>query len=147
MKNLFQVVNPGALLAAITALERELSTELPFSYKELLRASNGVEWAVHDTGGDCLCLWSSEELIELNEAYQIQHRLPATLAIGSDGGGDAILFDRRPFDRPDEWPVVRVGFGVLDRDEFVLQANNFESWVRKEFRLLEAQAPEFPAIL
>jgi len=57
-------------------------------------------------------------------------------AIGSDGGDDAIMFDTTVSADPGSWPVVRVGFGALDREEFCVQAANFQAWANAEFRLL-----------
>ncbi len=135
MKELFQVQEPPASDSAIETLRRWLGRDLPSLYLALLREANGVELGVHDERGDCLCLWSATEIPELNAAYSIQRWLPETLAIGSDGGDDAILLDMSKAMDPEVWPVIRVGFGALARDEFFVQAPSFAKWAAVEFRL------------
>jgi hypothetical protein len=66
--------------------------------------------------------------------------VPELLAIGSDGGGDAIGFDRAASSNPELWPVVRIGFGNLDRVDFVHLASGFQDWQRLEFRLVPKPA-------
>jgi hypothetical protein len=116
---------------------------LPRQYLAFLQESNGVELGVHDEGGDCLCLWSAAEVPELNAAYSIQRWLPDTFAIGSDGGDDAILLDMSAAPEPECWPVIRVGFGALDREEFLVQASSFVAWAALEFRLVSSPPPAF----
>jgi hypothetical protein len=116
---------------------------LPPQYLAFLREANGVELGVHDEGGDCLCLWSATEVPERNAAYGIQSWLPDTFAIGSDGGDDAILFDMSGAAEPESWPVIRVGLGALDREEFLVQAPSFAVWAALEFRLVASQPPAF----
>ncbi len=120
--------------------------ELPDAYLALLRETNGAEWAIHDApgSGDCLRIWCAEEVAEYNEGYGIQKWLPETMALGSDGGDDAILLDRAASTDPNCWPVIRVGFGALDREEFCIQALSFQAWATDEFRLRRDPPPKFP---
>jgi hypothetical protein len=133
-KALFRVLNPPATTAELTIL-RTVCGSLPLSYLDFLAQCNGAESGVHDEGGDCLAIWSSKEIPELNEAYQIARWVPELLAIGSDGGGDAIGVDRAASPDPELWPVVRIGFGNLDRADFVRLASGFQEWQHREFRL------------
>lgn len=123
MKELFQV-------------QGWLGRNLPLQYLAFLRETNGAELGVHDRDGDCLCLWSVTEVPEMNAAYSIQRWLPDAVAIGSDGGGDAMLLDMSLAAEPECWPVVRVGFGALAREEFFVQAPSFAGWAAREFRLV-----------
>jgi hypothetical protein len=108
---------------------------LPESYLDLLGRSNGVESCVNDSGGDVLTLWAASELARKNREYQVQQWLPTVLAFGSDGGGDAIAFQRLPASDPEQWPVVRVGFGDLDPGALVVLAPGFGPWVANGCRL------------
>ena len=75
------------------------------------------------------------EIPGLNEAYQIARHVPELLAIGSDGGGCAVGFDRGGETDPESWPMVRIGFGNLDRADFVRLASCFRDWRKAGFQL------------
>ena len=135
IKQLFQVVNEPVSSEEIDGLLSACNQKLPALYPKFLSKANGAESCLHDDGGDCLALWRAEEIIELNGAYEIPKYLPDLLVIGSDGGDDAIGFDRLGRENPDEWPVVRIGFGNLDRADFVQLADSFKEWWQSEFRL------------
>ena len=143
MKELFRVQESPVSPAAEEALRLWLGRPLPAAYVAFLRETNGAELATHDRDGDCLCLWHAEEIPEYNRGYGIQKWLPGTFAIGSDGGDDAILLDMTVSSDPEAWPVVRVGFGALARDEFCQQAASFGAWTALEFRLVTTPPPKF----
>jgi hypothetical protein len=137
-EDFFKQWTPGATEAQIARLTGWLGHDIPETYRDLLRRTNGAEawWDADDgEGGGPLVLWSTEEIPELNEAYEIRRYLPGAVAIGSDGGEDAILLDTTVSDEAEAWPVVRVGFGNLDRQDLTLQAKRFEDWVKNGFRL------------
>jgi hypothetical protein len=138
MKELFRVQRPGATPQELADLQVALGYDLPRVYLSFLTETNGAEWGIHDgNSGDCLALWQVNEIVTLNQAYQIQRWLPHVLAIGSDGGGDAIVLNKSSLSHPDSWPVARVGFGALDVDEMTLQASSFAHWASSEFRLIK----------
>jgi len=117
-------------------LQVALGYNLPTAYLRLLAETNGAEWGVHDgNSGECLVLWQVNEIVTMNQGYQIQRWLPDVLAVGSDGGGDAVVLDRSSLSHPDVWPVARVGFGDLEADGMILQAHSFADWASNEFRL------------
>lgn len=126
--SLFRVVNPPASDGEIAALIRSCGP-LPAAYTRFLSLANGAESCVNDREGDCLALWATGEIAGLNEDYAIQRYLPDLLVIGSDGGGDAIGLDRSASADPRSWPVVRIGFGNLDRTDFVQLAPAFRDWL------------------
>ncbi len=117
--------------------------QLPFAYLTFLRETNGSELGVTDTGGDSLNIWPTEEIQLRNEDYNIQKHLPQCIAIGSDGGDDAILLDRSTSKDPEKWSVVRVCFASLDTEEFVIQAKSFSEWATNKFQLTTSPPPEF----
>lgn len=124
---LFRVLKPPATADEIVALTATCGA-LPVAYLHFLAQSNGAEWCINDQVGDCLGLWSTQEIAELNTDYAIPHYLPAFLAIGSDGGDDAIGIDRAESLDPERWPVVRIGFGNLVREDFLRLAPDFRDW-------------------
>lgn len=98
------------------------------AYLHFLAQSNGAEWCINDQVGDCLALWSAPEIAESNNDYAIPHYLSDFLAIGSDSGDDATGFDRAEPDDPERWPVGRIGFGSLIREDFIRHAPAFRDW-------------------
>ena len=127
LSSLFRVVHPPASTHAIESLRKACGI-LPTSYETFLAQADGAEWCVNDRGGDCLALWRANKIEEMNAAYEIPRYLADFLAIGSDGGGYAIGFDRAASPDPERWPVVLIGFGDLDRNEFVQLADGFQAW-------------------
>jgi len=125
--SLFRVVHSPAPVAEVAAL-RVVSGPLPASYEKFLSITDGAEWCANDQDGDCLVLWSAREIAELNEAYQISRYVPELLVIGSNGGGSAVGFNRATSSEPEHWPIIRIGFGNLDRTDFVQLAPSFQSW-------------------
>src|SRR3974390_2114178 len=105
----FKVVNPPATPEALARLS-SIFGALPDSYLAILATSDGVECGIHDKDGDCLVLWPTGQLPKLNSDYEIQRWLPEVIVIGSDGGGEAIGFDRSTASDPELWPVVRIPF-------------------------------------
>src|SRR5436309_3340249 len=119
VKSLFRVSRGPATQTTLATL-RSACGSLPASYLGFLGMCVGAESCFHDRDGDCLVLWSSWEIAELNAAYQVARWVPELLVIGSDGGDDAIGFDRGVSLNPELWPVVRIGFGNLDKGAFVV---------------------------
>lgn len=63
---------------------------LPNDYKEFMLWSNGGEGNI---GSHYLSLWKIEDVMQLNNEYQIQKYLSGkSLAIGTDGGDNCIGF-------------------------------------------------------
>ena len=143
LSGFFRCIAEPASPEAIQAIESWLQRDLPSGYVALLLETNGAEWGIHDEGGDCLCIWPPDIVREYNEGYSVQRWLPGTVAIGSDGGDDAILLDCSGSADPELWPVIRVGFGALDREEFELQGASFAEWASNEFRLRRDPPPQF----
>ena len=70
-----------------------LPKNLPESYIEFLKFSNGIEGSV--SNGSYLRLWKAEELDELNKGYEAEEYVPGMLLVGTDGGDEAIGIDLR----------------------------------------------------
>ncbi len=143
MKEMFRVNEPPLTPDAEQLLRLWFGQPLPTVYVTFLRETNGAKLGRHDRDGDCLQLWRAEEIPDFNRMYEIQKYLPGTFAIGSDGGDDAILLDMTASGDQDAWPVIRVGFGALARDEFFQQASSFGAWAALEFRLATNPPPQF----
>jgi hypothetical protein len=76
--------------SAIEAAEIFFNTKFPNDYKDFLQLTNGFESETEDS---YLVLWSAEELVELNQAYNVKEFVSDIILIGSDGAEDAFAFD------------------------------------------------------
>lgn len=85
----FDLVSP-ATLSAIETAEKFFDLTLPTDYKEFLQVTNGVEGKTKD---NYLVLWGAEELVELNQKYNVKEFILNIVIIGSDGAEDAFAFD------------------------------------------------------
>ncbi len=118
------VTAPGKLTSEeVRAAERALSIErFPEDYRTWLMTHNGLErWF----GETYLVLYSLENVITLTQAAEAQERLPGYVAIGSDGGGEALAFDFRKTPPP----VVMVNAVCSGWDEGLLQATSFAEFM------------------
>ena len=89
LANSFDTVSP-ATPSAIETAEKFFNLRLPTDYKEFLQFTNGLEG---ETTDNYLVLWSAEELVELNQAYNVKEFVSTIILIGSDGAEDAFGFD------------------------------------------------------
>jgi len=100
---------------------------LPIEYLEFLKTSNGGEGFI---GRNYLVLDPIEKIVESNRNLNVEEYAPGLVVIGSDGGGEAIGFDRRGT----AWPVVMVPLIPLDMKEAQVIAESFGSFLDKYSR-------------
>src|SRR6185312_17402827 len=85
---------PPASEEAIAALARFAGRELPDDYVAFLRCQNGGA-LTHDDFW-YLQLWRADNIPSWSEAYSMTpNEIPGSLILGSNGGGEAIVFDMR----------------------------------------------------
>lgn len=101
---------PGASEGALEQLAQSLGAPLPADYRAFLRYSNGGEGFIGRN--DYLRFYTAENLLEINQAYEIDQYLPGFLLVGSNTIGDAICL-RPPLA---EGQVMQVPFIPLRRD-------------------------------
>jgi|SRR5581483_2216402 len=99
---------PGASPQTIQKIEQSLNVTFPSDYRQFLLWSDGGEGWNDDT---YLSLWSSNELLSLNNDYMIGHYLPGIVCIGTDGGGVGYGL---AFDQANRIPFVGFSLGNLD---------------------------------
>lgn len=109
--------------SAIREFQSHTDVQVPADYLNFLRKNNGGEGFV---GRDArnkayVILWTVEELIELNRAYQVDQYAPGLFLFGSDGGGEAFAFDMRT----PEKVIVKVPFVGMAVEEAVVMGGNF----------------------
>ncbi len=66
---------------------------LPEDYLAFMRSCNGGEGPV---GADAyISFWKADEILELNEAYEVNEYADGYFIFGSDGGGEAYAFNKK----------------------------------------------------
>ena len=99
--------------------------ELPESYLNWLGQSNGGEGDLSVAPG-WYQLWPVEEVLELNQSYEVQENLPGFFGFGSNGGGELFAFDVRS---PKQFKVFMIPFIVMNEKDAVEIASDFASFV------------------
>lgn len=116
--------NSGATMYNIYTLENYLNVRLPADYKTFLTWSNGGEGNV---GQNYISLWKIEDIVTLNNDYQIQKYLTKDfLAIGTDGGGVCYGFNLK-----NDFSFFKCSLGDLDIEELSLVTKSFEEFFEK----------------
>jgi hypothetical protein len=116
------VLQPGAPTAAV---ERELLSAgivLPAGYWSLMQFANGSEGFL---GTEYLRFYPAEQLIPLNSAFCTEEFIPGRLIFGSNGGGEAWVFDVRL--RPAL--VIKLPFIPMN-DQYGESFGSFEQFLR-----------------
>src|SRR5438876_10095853 len=90
--------------AEIERFRAETGVDLPRDYVEFLQRSDGGEGFIGPNA--YVILWQLSELVELNNAYQVEEYAPGLLIFGSNGGGEAYAFDTLA----SAMPIVSVPF-------------------------------------
>jgi hypothetical protein len=114
-------LSAGATDQAIDRAEAECRITFPSDYRQFLLNSDGLTGTV---GSTCLALWSARELGELNKGYNLAEFCPEAVAIGSNGGGEAIVFRR------DSLRIGHVPFIPLDIQHYEDLAGTFDEFLR-----------------
>jgi hypothetical protein len=115
----------GATDLEIASLEMWVGRQLPKSYLDLLRRTNGIEGFVSDDA--YLILWSSEQVAGLNEAYSVAEFAPGLLLIGTDGSNTGYALDlRRSSSSMKQVPLVGMSL-----DEAKDVGTDFEDFLRR----------------
>src|SRR2546422_544384 len=106
---------------AVSDFQRRSAVQLPQQYLDFLRVSNGAEGFI---GNKYVIFWPIEELLELNEAYQVDDYAPGLFLFGSSGGGEAYAFDTRS-----SMSVVKIPFVGMDLRAALHVAPTFNTFI------------------
>jgi|SRR5579862_2822380 len=110
---------PPATDRAIESEQKQLNSILPPDYREFLKITNGGEGFIGK--GSYVMLWSVEQLVSMNNRYEVEKYVQGLLLFGSNGGGEAYGFDTRD----PAWPIVQVPFIGMDSSVMQLIGNSF----------------------
>jgi hypothetical protein len=124
--------NPPAATDVIQDLVSKCAIDLPEVYLEFLRFSNGGEGEFGVEPG-WFQIWPAEQVIQLNEGYEVATNVPGFFAFGSNGAGEMLVFDTRS---GQPWSNAMIPFIPMQSDKAKTIALDFEAFVRqmgKEF--------------
>lgn len=85
--------NPPISDEELSEFQKHINFQLPASYKEFLRASNGGEGFVGANG--YVALWPVEMILRNRLGYEFDKYFPDYIPIGSNGGGEALAIRRK----------------------------------------------------
>jgi hypothetical protein len=114
---------PPADSAAIARCQAQLNFRLPTDYVRFLQQMNGGAGFI---GDHYLIAWPVEELVQNNDDYKAQERVPGLFLFGSNGGGEAFAFDTRRASPT----VVAVPFIVLCLQDAIEIAPTFAGFLQ-----------------
>ena len=115
--------NAPAATSAIEAIETYFNVQLPADYIQFLQFTNGIEGPI---GDNYLVLWSAEEVIQLNQAYNVREFVSNILIIGSNGADEAFAFNTTDMSIVN-LPFIGMGHDVMDK-----LADTFEGFLASQ---------------
>ena len=116
----------AASATALADLRSVAPARLPPMYLELLAFSNGGEGPLPVDPFN-LCLYSAEDVIEIERERSYREFFPGLFVIGGNGGGEAIALDVRG---AEPWPIVYFDTTNIDLQESVRPlAPDFDSFM------------------
>ncbi len=117
--------NPPASVFSLQRFEKVSGFKLPEDYQLFLQGTNGGEGYLN--ANQYAILWRLEDLLQMNESYQVPEYAPGLFAFGSNGGGEALAFDKRS----KEQPIVRVPFVGMDLSLVEIIAQRFKELINQ----------------
>lgn len=137
--NLFShfITNPGAEEQAILSACLALKIKPHADFLKVLQFTNGGEGFIRHS---YFHLYSLDEMLSLNQAYQVSTFAPGLIIFGSNGGGDAFGFDTRH----DPMQIVQISFIPMDFKYAELLGGNFMEFLHTlaEFNAEEDFLPD-----
>lgn len=111
--------------ASIEEIENKIGFKLPEDYKFYLRNYAENECFVGDT---FFRLWNLDELLELNNEYQIMKNLSKTIGIGENGSSEFIAIELL---NNSEYTIVLSPFIDLDKSYNIKIGNSFTDFFER----------------
>jgi len=116
-------LNPPAAQDVLKDLENNKNITLPKDYMEFMLYSNGAEGKIGPKS--YLSIWPAEQILELNDEYEVKEFTPSLLYFGSDGGDMAYAFD---FSDP-TIKIVEYPFVSIHSEDKRICGNSFEEFL------------------
>ena len=91
---------------------------LPEVFLEFLKFSNGVKGRI---GNKFLIIWGTNDIISINEGYNVKIFAPGLLLFGSDGGNEGYGFDFRG----GKMSIVEIPFICMDWESAKIISHSF----------------------
>lgn len=118
--------NPPASRGEIERIQEKINFHLPPSYVDFMFTRNGGEGFI---GRSYLVLWKIEDLISMNDSYQVAEFAPGIFLFGSNGGGEAFGFDIRS----DTYGIVSIPFVAMEVGDAKTVAPDFGAFLSTLF--------------
>ena len=134
--------NSPAIEADIALFEKKTNIDLPESYKEFLKITNGAELFIDKKYGQWGCkIYGISELIKINEQSRSWRNLPNSWLVFATwlGDQDLLLFDIKKYKSGDKKYIID-GDESDSEDEFEYIKGDFEKWLD---RLIVAQGTKY----
>lgn len=110
-------INAPIAMDKLHNLEVRLGRKFPPAYRDILQTADGFAL---ENG---ILFYSSEDVLERNETFEVNKYAPGYLAIGDDSGGRAFLI---PFDGVGVYLVEQ---GSMDPDEMAMVGHSLPEWI------------------
>jgi hypothetical protein len=130
IQSIADTTNNPATEEEIRRAEAALGHTFPEEYRAFLQCSNGI--TAHGTIYS-IVLYSTDELQERNETYEVQIYAPTLLMIGDNGGGQGVLIEHGRTGGL----VYRIGHGSMVIDDAIILADNLSEWFHKGLPLAD----------
>lgn len=107
----------------IKDIEEKFKITLPKDYIEYISENNGFAGILNEEYYD---LWKLEDIISLNEEYEVQEFFPNLIYFGPNGGDEAYAFDKS-----NNMCIVSVPFIGNEVDKIII-TNNFCEFINND---------------
>ena len=106
----------------INEIEEKFKVKLPQEYIKYMENNNEYTGILNEQYYN---IWKSEDIISMNNNYQVQELFPNLIYFGSNGGGEAFAFDKS-----NNMCIVSIPFIGTEKDKIIV-ANNFNDFMKK----------------
>ncbi|MDP9192915.1 MAG: hypothetical protein M3P06_14535 [Acidobacteriota bacterium] len=123
---LLQARSAPATVPALAELDAQAPMRLPPGYLELLRAANGLEGELGISPG-WIQLWRAEDVLAMNNDYEVEQWHPGFFGFGSSGGGVMFAFSTAA---GVDSPVFGMPFDSASSEDVVIITSRFAAFAQ-----------------
>lgn len=117
------ILTPSANDSEILKVENEMNVKLPYSFKDLLKTSNGLSTK------EGIVIYGTEDIVERNETWETQVYAQGYIAIGDDSGGGVFLMSQGEGKKS----VLIVDSGDMTIEHSNLVTSDINQWIKSGF--------------